>query len=53
MSIDITGRNVDVTDAIKDHIHSKLDVFFKEYPRIEHIHVILDVQKLNLLLPVT
>ena len=47
MSIDITGKNVDVTDAMKDHIHLKLDVFFKEYPRIEHIHVILDVQKFH------
>ena len=47
MSIDITGKNVDVTDAMKDHIHLKLDVFFKEYPRIEYIHVILDVQKFH------
>jgi len=45
MNIDITGRHVDVTDVIKDHIYSKLDVFLKEYPRIEHIHVILDTQK--------
>ena len=45
MNIDITGRNVDVTDVINDHIHSKLDFFFKEYPRIEHIHVILNAQK--------
>lgn len=45
MSINITERHVNVTDAVRDHIHAKLDGFFQEYPQIEHIHVILDAQK--------
>ncbi len=44
--INITTRHIDnLSDTVKDHVHAKLNVFFQEYPRIEYIHVILDVQK--------
>ena len=45
MQINVTGRHLDITDAIRDHIHNKLTHAFHDFPRVLHVHVILDVQK--------
>ncbi len=41
----ITGRHVQVTEALKRHAESKIDNLHLDYPRIIEAHVILDVEK--------
>ena len=45
MQISITGRHVDVTEAMRDYAHSKVEHALSGFPRIESVHVILDVEK--------
>jgi len=45
MQVNITGRHVNVTDNIKDHVNGKLERCLEIFPRIENVHVILDMEK--------
>ena len=45
MTINITSRHADVSDAMKAHVHSKLAAVLDAYPEVEYAHVIMDVQK--------
>jgi putative sigma-54 modulation protein len=45
MQVKITGRHVEVTENIKQHIHDKLDQCLSVFPRVESVHVILDLEK--------
>lgn len=45
MQISVTGRHIEITDAIRDYTHDKIQHAFAEFPRIESVHVILDVEK--------
>ena len=45
MQVSITGRHVKVTDNIKTHLNEKLERCLGMFPRIETVHVILDMQK--------
>jgi putative sigma-54 modulation protein len=47
MLIEITGRHVDVTDAIKEYARKKVENAVLEFRSVESVHVILDVQKIN------
>ena len=42
MQVSITGRHVNVTSNIKDHVNEKLERCLGIFPRIESIRVILD-----------
>jgi putative sigma-54 modulation protein len=42
MQISITGRHVNVTSNVKDHVNEKLERCLGIFPRIETIRVILD-----------
>lgn len=53
MNINITSRHVDITDAIKAHVVSKLDGVLQEHPQVEHVHVVLDIQKFRHIVEVT
>jgi len=44
MQVSITGRHVNVTDNIKDHVNEKLERCLGMFPRIETVHVILDME---------
>lgn len=43
--IQITGRHMSITDAIREYAQSKVDHIHLDYPRIIEVHVILDVSK--------
>jgi putative sigma-54 modulation protein len=43
--IQVTGRHVSITEAIKNYAHSKVEHIHLDYPRIIEAHVILDVEK--------
>ena len=47
MQVSITGRHVTITDNVKAHIDEKIERCLGMFPRIESVHVILDVEKLN------
>jgi len=46
MQVHITGRHVEITDGIRDHIYSKIERTLVDLPRIEDVRIILDLQKL-------
>ncbi|MDD5483810.1 MAG: ribosome-associated translation inhibitor RaiA [Kiritimatiellae bacterium] len=45
MVINVTARHADISDAMKAHVHEKLNAVLNAYPQVEHAHVILDIQK--------
>jgi len=47
MNINITGHHVDITPAIRDYVHSKLDRVIRHYDNVTSTHVILSVDKLQ------
>ncbi len=42
MSLNITGKNIDLTPAIKEYVQEKTQPFFRHYDRITQIDVELD-----------
>ncbi len=47
MNINITGHHIEITAAIRDYVHSKLDRVIRHYDNVTSTHVILSVDKLN------
>ena len=45
MQITVTGRHMEITDAIRDYVHDKIQHELVEFPRTESVHVILDIEK--------
>lgn len=45
MAIEITGRHVDVSNSMRDYADKRLAKLLAEYPRVDKVHVILDIQK--------
>jgi len=45
VQISVTGRHMEITDAIKDHAHTAVQHGLREFSRIENVHVILDLEK--------
>lgn len=45
MQINITGRHMDLTDALRDHAQSQLEKLDAEFPRLQTAHLILDIEK--------
>ena len=45
MAIEITGRHISVTDSMRDYAMRKAKNAVGEFPQVENVHIILDVQK--------
>jgi putative sigma-54 modulation protein len=45
MQITVTGRHFEITDALRQHIESKLHKLDRHLERVSEIHVILSVEK--------
>ena len=45
MHISVTGRHMEITDAIRDYASEKVAHALGEFPRVESVHVILDIEK--------
>jgi putative sigma-54 modulation protein len=45
MSIEITARHLDATQAMQNHARGRAEAIIAEYPKVEHVHVILDAEK--------
>lgn len=47
MQVHITGRHVEVTDGIREHIYDKVERTLVDFPRVEDVRIVLDLQKLH------
>ena len=45
MHITVTGRHMEVTEALRDYVHGKLERELSDYPRLDTAHAILFVEK--------
>ena len=45
MQVSVTGRHMEVTEAIRDFAHDRIEHIMADYPRILGVHVILGVEK--------
>lgn len=45
MQIKLTTRHMETTDALREYVHQRLEQHFAEFPRVEFVHAILDVEK--------
>ena len=47
MQIDVTGHHVDLTDALRNYVHTKMDKLERHFDNVVNVHVILTVEKLK------
>jgi len=47
MQINLTGRHVEITEALKDYVDSKFSKLERHFDNINNVHVILNVEKLK------
>jgi len=45
MQINISGHHVEVTQALKDHVHSKIEKLERHFDNITNVQVTLTVEK--------
>ncbi len=45
MHIQITAKNIDLTDAIRSYVHKKIGKVKKYFDQVIEVHVVLEVQK--------
>ncbi len=45
MKITVTGRNIEITDAIRDHLNNKMNKTIKDLGEVADVHVALAVEK--------
>ncbi len=45
MQISVTGRHVEITDAIRDYTYDRIADALQDFHRIESVHVILNLEK--------
>lgn len=46
MNLNITGHHVEVTPAIREYVHAKLDRVIRHFDNVTSVNVILSVEKL-------
>lgn len=47
MQIDITGHHVDITPALRNYVHTKLERLERHFDHLTGMHVVLTVTKLE------
>ena len=47
MHINLTGHHVDITDPLRDYVHSKFQRLERHFDNVTNVHVILSVEKLR------
>jgi len=45
VQISVTGRHMEITDAVKEHAIDRVSNAVGDFPRVEDVHVILDIEK--------
>jgi len=47
MQVDITGQHVEVTEPLKEYVHSKIERVKRHFDQLITVHVVLSVEKLR------
>ena len=47
MQVSVTGRHVEVTEAMKQHVEDKIAKIKRHFDHVTNVHVILTVEKLE------
>ncbi|MCC5852114.1 MAG: ribosome hibernation promoting factor [Alkalimonas sp.] len=47
MQINLTGRHVEITEALKDYVDNKFAKLERHFEHINNVHVVLNVEKLQ------
>ncbi|BAZ93422.1 MAG: ribosome hibernation promoting factor [Gammaproteobacteria bacterium] len=47
MQIILTGHHVDITDALRDYVNSKMERLERHFDSVTDVHVVLSVEKLR------
>lgn len=47
MQINLTGRHLDITDAIRSYVQNKFERLERHFDHVTNVHVILSVEKLR------
>lgn len=45
MQLNLTGHHIEITDALRDYVTSKLEKIERHFDHVTNVHVILSVQK--------
>ena len=45
MQLDITGHQIDLTDALQQHVRGKMRKLERHSDEITHMHVVLNIEK--------
>ncbi len=45
MIINLTGRHVEITDALRAHVEERIRAALADFPRVESVHVVLNLEK--------
>ena len=45
MAVEVTARHMEQPEGAQDYARGKAEVLIADFPRIEHVHVILDIEK--------
>ena len=53
MQLNITGHHVDITDALRDYVTTKLTKLEHYFDHINHVYVVLSVEKLQQIVEAT
>lgn len=47
MQISVTGRHMDLTDALRTYVESKFEKLERHFDHVTDVHVILNVEKIS------
>ena len=47
MQINLTGHHIEITNALRDYVHDKLERVERHFDNVTRVHVILSVAKLR------
>ena len=47
MQISLTGHHVEITESLREYIHSKFSKLERHFDQIHNVHVVLNVEKLQ------
>jgi len=47
MPVKVTARHMETSQQVQDYARRKAEGLVEDFPRVEHVHVILDVEKRN------
>jgi putative sigma-54 modulation protein len=47
MQIKLTGHHIEITQALRDYVHDKLERIERHFENVTSVHVILSVEKLR------